>query len=368
LSSLANAFAVVGMDGEPTGAPAVEIPAHGPAADRAVSLLLDSARAAVREAGAGAGAAGDAGRTGLFLACPAVTAATSGLAATAARGLDLRGPSIAVADPGSAALAAVHRACLGLRDGECDLALAAEAAEVGATAAVLAIERLPDALAAGHRIRAVIRGTAGPDGTATAGPLPDALAAPDLASLILAVLAVELGALPAGGIRRSLVSAPGGGGGAAADLLLEQPPALLPPRRAEAGAAEQDGAPPCRRRERPALANDYDPPANHLEAAIAGVWQEQLGIDRVGVHDNFFELGGTSILGIRIIALLKEWLHQEIPTLSLYEGPTVSALTRLLLHGDGEKAETYDDVRERGERRRRKLQRLTQPARQSAAE
>ncbi len=65
--------------------------------------------------------------------------------------------------------------------------------------------------------------------------------------------------------------------------------------------------------------------ANRLEAAIAGLWQEELGIDRVGVDDNFFELGGTSIAGVQIIALLKDWLHQDIPTVSLYEGPTVSA-------------------------------------------
>jgi len=119
-------------------------------------------------------------------------------------------------------------------------------------------------------------------------------------------------------------------------------------------------------RERPALASAYNPPSNHLEAAIAAVWQEQLGIDRVGVDDNFFELGGTSIAGVKIIALLKEWLHQDIPTVSLYEGPTVSALARILLHTGPAKG--YDAVRERGERRRRKLQRLGHSARQDAAE
>ena len=126
------------------------------------------------------------------------------------------------------------------------------------------------------------------------------------------------------------------------------PPPAVP--RAET-AAEPKPA-----RERPALANAYAPPTNRLEAAIAGVWQEELGIDRVGIDDNFFELGGTSIAGVQIIALLKDWLHQEIPTVSLYEGPTVSALAKVLLHSGPPKG--YDAVRERGERRRRKLQRL----------
>jgi phthiocerol/phenolphthiocerol synthesis type-I polyketide synthase E len=109
-------------------------------------------------------------------------------------------------------------------------------------------------------------------------------------------------------------------------------------------------------RERPALASPYSPPANPLEAAIAGIWQEQLGIAEVGVDDNFFELGGTSIAGVKIIALLKDWLHQSIPTVRLYEGPTVRALAQVLLHSGP--AQGYDLVRERGERRRRKLQRL----------
>src|SRR6185503_8580761 len=35
---------------------------------------------------------------------------------------------------------------------------------------------------------------------------------------------------------------------------------------------------------------------------LAAIWQEVLGIDRVGIHDNFFQLGGDSILSIQIVA------------------------------------------------------------------
>jgi acyl carrier protein len=190
------------------------------------------------------------------------------------------------------ALAAVERACQSLLAGECDLALAGEAPVRGG-AAVVALKRLPDALAGGDPVLAVIHGTA--------------------------------------------VQTPAA------------PPALP---RVPRGPSEE----PAATRERPALASPYIPPANPLEAAIAGVWQEQLGIDQVGVEDNFFELGGTSIAGVKIIALLKEWLHQDIPTVSLYEGPTVRALAQVLLQSGPPKG--YDAMRERGERRRRKLQRL----------
>jgi len=76
------------------------------------------------------------------------------------------------------------------------------------------------------------------------------------------------------------------------------------------------------------------------------------------VHDNFFELGGTSALGVQIISFLREWLYQEIPTVSLYEGPTVSALARVILASGPRPG--YDAVRERGQRRRRRLQRSGQ--------
>lgn len=135
--------------------------------------------------------------------------------------------------------------------------------------------------------------------------------------------------------------------------------AILPPSPPPGAARDGEGEPPPAR-QRPALLTEYAPPGNGLEAAIAAIWQEQLGVDRVGVQDNFFELGGSSLLGTQIIALLKGWLEQEIPTVSLYEGPTVSALARVILAGSGGGGPRrgYDAVRERGERRRKKLQRL----------
>ncbi|MEE8584259.1 MAG: non-ribosomal peptide synthase/polyketide synthase, partial [Acidobacteriota bacterium] len=43
-------------------------------------------------------------------------------------------------------------------------------------------------------------------------------------------------------------------------------------------------------------------PRNAAEASLAEIWQEVLGLERVGVDDNFFELGGDSILSIQIVA------------------------------------------------------------------
>ena len=41
---------------------------------------------------------------------------------------------------------------------------------------------------------------------------------------------------------------------------------------------------------------------------LAAIWQEVLGVDRVGVHDNFFDLGGHSLLSIHLINCIKDRL------------------------------------------------------------
>src|SRR4029079_7260988 len=51
-----------------------------------------------------------------------------------------------------------------------------------------------------------------------------------------------------------------------------------------------------------ALDPEFVAPRSPLERALADLWRQVLGVERVGVHDNFFELGGDSILSLQIIA------------------------------------------------------------------
>lgn len=53
---------------------------------------------------------------------------------------------------------------------------------------------------------------------------------------------------------------------------------------------------------RPNLGNDYIAPKTEIEQILAEIWQEILGIDKIGIYDNFFELGGNSINTIQIAA------------------------------------------------------------------
>ncbi|HET7460821.1 MAG TPA: amino acid adenylation domain-containing protein [Longimicrobium sp.] len=50
----------------------------------------------------------------------------------------------------------------------------------------------------------------------------------------------------------------------------------------------------------------YAAPRTDAEAALAAIWAEVLGVERVGVDDNFFALGGDSIVSIQIVARANE--------------------------------------------------------------
>ncbi|HYH46243.1 MAG TPA: SDR family NAD(P)-dependent oxidoreductase, partial [Thermoanaerobaculia bacterium] len=103
------------------------------------------------------------------------------------------------------------------------------------------------------------------------------------------------------------------------------------------------------------LATPYMPPEGDLERQIAEVWQEILGVDKVGALDNFFELGGNSLAGIRVTRHLRERFGVSLSDVSLYEASTVRALARLFAPPAAEPVEVEDESRSRGERRRKRL-------------
>ncbi|HEX3526901.1 MAG TPA: amino acid adenylation domain-containing protein, partial [Thermoanaerobaculia bacterium] len=77
-------------------------------------------------------------------------------------------------------------------------------------------------------------------------------------------------------------------------------------------------------------ADVYIAPRSTLEQTIAGIWQEVLGLDRVGREDNFFDAGGHSLLMIQVHARLRERLGRDLTVVELFQYPTVRALAEHL--------------------------------------
>ncbi|HJW28984.1 MAG TPA: amino acid adenylation domain-containing protein, partial [Saprospiraceae bacterium] len=49
----------------------------------------------------------------------------------------------------------------------------------------------------------------------------------------------------------------------------------------------------------------YVEPSNEIEKIVAKIWQDVLGLDRVGVTDDFFRIGGDSILSIQVCSRIR---------------------------------------------------------------
>ncbi|HEX5760111.1 MAG TPA: amino acid adenylation domain-containing protein, partial [Thermoanaerobaculia bacterium] len=71
------------------------------------------------------------------------------------------------------------------------------------------------------------------------------------------------------------------------------------------------------------------PPRTPVEAALAAIWEEVLGLAGVGVHDDFFALGGHSLLAVRVQARVRERLGVDLPLPAVFRAPTVARFARL---------------------------------------
>jgi acyl-coenzyme A synthetase/AMP-(fatty) acid ligase len=69
-----------------------------------------------------------------------------------------------------------------------------------------------------------------------------------------------------------------------------------------------------------------DEPEGETERAIADIWCELLGLDRVGRHDDLFALGGDSLLATRLISRIRSRLGARVTLGTFFEDPTVAGV------------------------------------------
>ncbi|WP_186001813.1 type I polyketide synthase [Corallococcus sp. Z5C101001] len=131
--------------------------------------------------------------------------------------------------------------------------------------------------------------------------------------------------VPTEGFRmlRALLSQPTGGRFLATLGSLE---ARLQSAR-EGASAPRAGGSASGRHPRPPLANAFVAPRDETEEKVAGLWQDLLGVESVGITDNFFELGGHSLLGVQLLSRIREAFQVELSMRALFESPTVEVMT-----------------------------------------
>ncbi|KAF9898153.1 hypothetical protein EC991_000730, partial [Linnemannia zychae] len=71
----------------------------------------------------------------------------------------------------------------------------------------------------------------------------------------------------------------------------------------------------------------YEAPQDETEIALAAIWSELLGVERVSRCDGFFTLGGHSLLVVRMISRLQQ-LGYAVSVRAIFDTPTLFALAQ----------------------------------------
>lgn len=80
-------------------------------------------------------------------------------------------------------------------------------------------------------------------------------------------------------------------------------------------------------------------PRRPVEAIIAAMWCELLGLESAGIHDHFLELGGDSLFATQVASRILDYFGSEVSIQSMFEDcPTIAELA----------AEVVADLQDRG--------------------
>jgi amino acid adenylation domain-containing protein/FkbM family methyltransferase len=82
---------------------------------------------------------------------------------------------------------------------------------------------------------------------------------------------------------------------------------------------------------RPELEKPFVAPRTPIEEKLAGILQELLGVEQVGVYDDFFELGGHSLLLIQFGSRIKRIFHVSLPLQDLFFATTIDEMGKAIL-------------------------------------
>ncbi|HEY0602659.1 MAG TPA: amino acid adenylation domain-containing protein, partial [Herpetosiphonaceae bacterium] len=82
--------------------------------------------------------------------------------------------------------------------------------------------------------------------------------------------------------------------------------------------------------ERPDLTATFVAPRTPTEERVAQIWQDVLGLERVGIYDNFFDIGGHSLLATQIMTRIRTTFQVNPALRALFEQPTVAYLAQII--------------------------------------
>lgn len=79
---------------------------------------------------------------------------------------------------------------------------------------------------------------------------------------------------------------------------------------------------------------NYIAPGNGIEKTLVAIWQEILGIDKIGIKDNFFDLGGHSLMIGQVINNIYKQLNGTISYKEFFLAPTIAQISKKIRKGN----------------------------------
>ncbi|MDB6070739.1 MAG: amino acid adenylation protein [Verrucomicrobiales bacterium] len=75
---------------------------------------------------------------------------------------------------------------------------------------------------------------------------------------------------------------------------------------------------------------DFTPPQTETQRHIAGLWQEIIGSNHIGVGSDFFASGGTSLNALRLMQKIRQDFSVTLPLGVLFKSPTLGLLSEAI--------------------------------------
>jgi acyl carrier protein len=97
------------------------------------------------------------------------------------------------------------------------------------------------------------------------------------------------------------------------------------------------------------LSTPYAAPRNATEKTLAGIWQDLMGIDGIGIDDSFLELGGHSLLAIQVLGRTNAAFGVKLTLKEFFSAPTVAGLAAKVLELRDQRGPEYGRIAELAE-------------------
>lgn len=76
--------------------------------------------------------------------------------------------------------------------------------------------------------------------------------------------------------------------------------------------------------------NTFVAPRNELEQQLATIWQDVLGLEKIGIEDNFLALGGHSLNAIKVVNRVQRDIGKDMRLIDIFRYQTIAGLAEVL--------------------------------------